>query len=174
MERTIWINEAYAVCQKRRFSPSTFFTACGIFDLTAEEQTSFRTHMCASLVVAAKLNECDAQPILMCSIFQMGIKEMSKIERRITISLDWNFHFRTIFSAFQDTVTNVPLEFCLDLVRNAPHGSYDIVDAVNEFLRGDAGDRSGSKRRLRPLQSPRPKARARTARNNDRASSRPG
>lgn len=173
MERTTWIDKAYAVCQKRRFSLSTFFTACGIFDLTTHDHSSQRTHMCASLVVASKLHEYDAQPRVLCKLFQMGVEEMSGIERQITTALDWNLHLTTIFSAFQDVVTNVPLEFCIDLVRRAPHGSYDIVGVVNQFVNGDAGDRSSSKRPPRPLQSPRPTTRARTARNSDRASSRP-
>lgn len=172
MERTTWIDKAYAVCHKRRLSLSTFFTACGIFDLTTREHFSCRTHMCTCLVVAAKLHEYDAQPKVLCKLFQMGIQEMSDIERQITIALDWNLYLKTIFSAFQDAGTNVPLEFCIELVRRAPHGSYNVVDAVSQFIKGDADDRSGSKRPPRPLQSPRPTTRARTERNSDRASSR--
>lgn len=173
MERTKWIDQAYAVCQKRRFSLSTFFTACGIFDLTTHEHSSQRTHMCASLVVAAKLHEYDAQPRVLCKLFQMGVEEMSGIERQITTALDWNLHLKTISNAFQDVGLNVPVEFCVELVRRAPHGSYDVVDAMNRFINGDAGDRSSPKRPPRPLQSPRPTTRARKARNSDTASSRP-
>ena len=168
MERTIWIDKAYAVCQKRRFSLSTFFTACGIFDLTADAHASPRNFMCTALVMAAKLHEYYAYPGLMCKLFYMQTEEMFKIERQVLVMLDWKLHLNTIFTGFQDVTTTVPVEFCVELVRRAPHGSYDVMDTVTQFLNG-AGDCSVSKRPPRPLQPPPPTAKARTARNSDRA-----